>query len=218
MRQRVTVDDLSADIIDRIGSVVDVQVWSETHVRGGGGGHIREGSGYISSWTRSSVENKFRVFVHWNDQTEEAIVFGESFPLRTGHALAERRVVLNGQSRRVMLCNMQTGQIWRADSLADLPKLSIRRYFWRGFLIALLIFGSLGAFLFFSYVFSTNPPSSRVFEAFWQIGGIALGISLAIGLITYGLVKVTKGPRLAREKRKIEQFRDNLTAAVFGSR
>ena len=69
--------------------VVDVQIWAETHISGGGGGAwITEGSGIIRpSHVSSSVAERNRTWLRRDDGTEFDLELGPTTACRAGHAL-----------------------------------------------------------------------------------------------------------------------------------
>lgn len=100
---------------ERTGSVVDVQIWSETHVSGsssGGGGYINNGTGYVSSPSvsvTSTVQNRQRLFVNWNSGSEGTIELDDSVPFRVGNKVREVFVVGASSAPRIEILNLDTG-------------------------------------------------------------------------------------------------------------
>lgn len=79
-------------VFTKTGTVVGNQVWSQTSISstsGGGGGHLHQGSGYVSAPTislSSSSTEKLRIFVREDDGTEFEEEFnGLGFGFRDGH-------------------------------------------------------------------------------------------------------------------------------------
>jgi hypothetical protein len=196
----ISLNGYQADVLDRYGVVVDVHHWSETHVSGSGGGisgHVVQGTGRISGSPisiRSAVSNRLRVFIKYQDGTEEARVVTEDFPMRVGHR--------QGKARLALYRNLDTGQQWALPGALDMPKPMIFERVLFG--LAALLSASI---LVASLVAIGNRSIDAIFVLLAVL--ISITISFVVTLI-YFLIFPSK--RL----KEITDFQKALHRAVIG--
>jgi hypothetical protein len=197
-RRVVSQSGYSAEVFDRYGIVVDTQTWSETHVSGsstGGGGYLHHGTGFIdtpSISVNSKVVNRNRVFIKFDDGSEEVRNPGEEFPMRAGHRVLYRYLKFKEASTLIFYRNFDTGQEWLKNPIIDFPK---SNHFQAPF-----IWSTIAAFVAIWGAFLSidrNLTGSRMLEGLMTAGGIALAGGVLVGV-------VVTAPKLAKLRRREE--------------
>lgn len=213
MGQVISLHGYSAEIVDRLATVLDVQVWSETRVSGrshGGGGFVGQSGGYVgapSVTIGSNVTSRNRVFLKFDDGAEEVRDLTDQYPMRPGHRVLCRYLSFLGRTQQVFYRNLNTGQEWRADDIIVMPKLSMRffkPFVWTSAIAFALIYG-----IGFVVVMMSNE--TQIVAPLRTVIAVA-AVALFIGLIAGTISAFMRGP--SQEQREADEFAVEVRRAV----